>query len=77
VLSDIDFDNQHNLQDFASRILKAIRAEANGSAARHRKLLLHNLRDDVAVIPNELTQKEETQRFIDRAASPSAAFSKG
>jgi hypothetical protein len=25
-----------------------------------------NLRDDVAIIPNELTQKEEKQRFIDR-----------
>jgi hypothetical protein len=25
-----------------------------------------NLRDDVAIIPNELTQKEEKQRSIDR-----------
>jgi hypothetical protein len=41
LLSDIDFDNQHDLRNSASRILKAIRAEAKGSAVRHRKLLLH------------------------------------
>ena len=40
LLTDIDFDNSRQLKDAATRIAKAIRAEAGGSRLKHRKLLL-------------------------------------